>query len=406
MTRQTEHKSSRDEQVGKGLTVLQVIPRLESGGAERTTLEVARALIASGGYAVVATAGGRFVPELESVGAIVNIMPVDSKNPFVIWRNVTRLMSAIRRHNINLVHARSRAPAWSSYFAAKRCQVPFVATHHGTYQADSWGKRYYNSIMVRGDRVIANSKFIAAQISKTYHLPTDRIEIVPRGVDERAFDLKAISDERKALMRREWGLEADERRIILLPARLTRWKGQRVLIDAAERLLHSGHKDFVCVLLGDAQGSGTYQREIFSLIRDRHLSDIVKMPGYCSDMPTAYALCSVVVSPSTDPEAFGRVAIEAQAMERPVIVSDHGGAQETVIDGVTGWRVSPGDSEALARALEEALSLDAKARRSLGERARAHVHRAYSVDQMCARTMTLYQDLAGCSSAADEESGV
>lgn len=388
-----------------GPTVLQVIPQLESGGAEQTTLEIARALRASGGNAIIASAGGRMVSDLESAGATMHILPVDSKNPLVMWRNVSRLTSIIKQHDVKLVHARSRAPAWSCYFAARRCDVPFVATHHGTYGATSWIKRYYNSIMVRGERVIANSDFIANQIRKTYHLPSDKIVVIPRGVDEQVFNRDAISAQRMMSIRHLWGIADGEKSIILAPARLTPWKGQTVLIEAVEQLLRSGRQNLICVLLGDAQGRGTYRTELRSLIRDRRLSDVVKMPGFCNDMPAAYAVSSVVVSPAILPEAFGRVAIEAQAMGKPVIVSDHGGARETVIDGETGWRVAPGDSKLLAQTIEKALSMSATAEVSLSEMAQAHVLRTYSAEQMCVKTMALYRALTDRTAAAGDKLG-
>ncbi len=405
MKKKDAHQSIRAEHGNIGPTVLQVIPQLESGGAERTTLEIARALKAAGGNAIIASARGRMVSDLESAGATIHILPVDSKNPLIMWKNVSRLASIIKQHNIKLVHARSRAPAWSCYFAARRCHVPFISTHHGTYQATSWIKRYYNSIMVRGECVIANSDFIATQISSTYHLPTDKIVVIPRGVDEEAFNCDAISAERMMSVRRMWGITDGEKSIILAPARLTPWKGQTVLIDAVEQLLRSGRRNFICMLLGDPQGRGAFRDELRSLIRDRQLSDMVKMPGFCNDMPAAYAVSSVVVSPAIRPEAFGRVAIEAQAMGKPVIVSDHGGARETVIDGETGWRVAPGDSKLLAQIIEKALSMSAETKALLSKTARAHVHRAYSAEQMCAKTIALYRTLTDGMTAADKNLG-
>lgn len=377
------------------LNVLQIIPALQTGGAERTTVDVARAVMASGGRAVVATRGGRMVEELKTTGAHVVLLPVDSKNPFTLWRNVSRLKRLIKRHDIALVHARSRAPAWSGFFAAKGCDIPFITTYHGTYGAKTASKRFYNSIMVRGVRVIANSAFIAERIHATYPWAADKIITIPRGLDLGAFDPGTVNADRQETVRRAWGLENDSRPIILLPGRLTRWKGQAVLIDAARKLMERGQKRFVCVLAGDSQGKQAYEEELRTLSRSPVLADRVRIVGHCTDMPAAYALSRVVVSTSTRAEAFGRIAVEAQAMGKAVIASDHGGARETVINGVTGWLVSPNDPEELARALDATLSLKPDAIADLSTRARAHVVKTYSLRQMCAKTISVYREAVG-----------
>ncbi len=392
---QLSNQSSNSARTAKHLNVLQIIPTLQTGGAERTTVDIARAVMAAGGHAVVATRGGRMVGELKATGATVIFLPVDSKNPYTIWRNISRLKRLIQRYHISLVHARSRAPAWSGYFAARACGIAFLTTYHGTYGAKSALKRFYNSIMVRGDRVIANSAFIAQQIRKTYPLAAEKIVTIPRGLDLTAFHPHHVSDDRLKAMRHAWGLENDTRPIILLPGRLTRWKGQAVLIQAALKLIERGQRRFVCVLAGDAQGRQAYEEELHTLSRAPALEDRVRIVGHCSDMPAAYALSQVVVSTSTRAEAFGRIAVEAQAMGKAVIATDHGGARETVINGITGWLVAPNDSEALAQALDATLSLEPGAIAALGARARAHVVKTYSVKQMCAKTMAVYQESIG-----------
>ena len=375
------------------LNILQIIPTLQSGGAERTTVDIAQAIIEAGGKAFVATRGGRMVDELKAMGATLISLPVESKNPVTIWRNMERLKRLIQHHHITLVHARSRAPAWSGYFAARACGTPFVTTYHGTYGARSALKRYYNSIMVRGDRVIANSTFIAEHIRKIYPNAAHKTVTIPRGLDLSAFDPRQVSQDTLNTMRRDWGLENDDRPIILLPGRLTRWKGQAVLINAALKLIERGQKQFVCVLAGDAQGRHAYEEELRSLSKLPALEGRVRIVGHCADMPTAYALSQVVVSTSTRAEAFGRIAVEAQAMGKAVLATDHGGARETVINGMTGWLVPPDDAEALAQALDAILSLEPDAITALAARARAHVMKTYSLRLMCAKTMAVYQEL-------------
>ncbi len=403
MAKQSGSQSNHPSPGGKGLRVLQVIPALHTGGAERATVDIARALVAGGHTALVAARGGRMVEELKGAGAEFVPLPVDSKNPARMMLNSLPLARLIRSRHIDLVHARSRAPAWSAFLAARRCKVPFVTTYHGTYAARSKVKHAYNAIMVKGDRVIANSHFIAEQIARLYHLPRDRIVTIPRGLDFSTFDPQAVSPARLDALRRSWELAGDDRPIILLPGRLTRWKGQPILIEAAADLIRRGTKRFVCILAGDAQGRTAYEDELRRLI-DRHgLAAHVKLVGHCNDMAAAYALSTVVVSASTRPEAFGRIAIEAQAMGRPVVVTDHGGSRETVLNGETGWRVAPGDAAALAQALDATLSLAPEARRALAARARAHVIQSYSVNQMCDKTLALYQEIAGVGSRGTRE---
>ena len=384
---------------GKGLVVLQVIPRMQAGGAERTTVEITTALTARGDTALVATAGGRLLAEIEAAGGEPVILPVDAKSPWAVWRNRARLMAVIRARGVDVVHARSRAPAWSALWAARACGVPFVTTYHGTYTDQGALKRFYNSVMARGDRVIANSRFIAERIARTYDLPAERLAVIPRGVDPALFDPAAVTPDRLFTLREAWGLTQDGRPIVLLPARLTGWKGHLVLIEAVRRLSGQEAPGFVTVLAGDPERNRRYGLEIDAAVAAAGLAGHVKRPGHCADMAAAYALADVVVSPATAPEAFGRVAIEAQAMGRPVIVADHGGARETVIDGKTGWRVAPGDAAALARALSNALALGPEARAALGARARQHSVETYSVHQMCVKTLHIYDQLAQASAA-------
>lgn len=375
--------------------VLQVLPRLVSGGVERGTADIAAAVARAGGRSLVASAGGPMVRLIDRAGARHITLPLDSKNPFVMRANVHRLARLISDHGVDIVHARSRAPAWSAEAAARLEGAHFVTTVHGTYSTHSVLKRLYNKVMTRGERVIAISNFIASQIQETYHVAPEKIRVIHRGVDLAEFDPLRVTDERMIHFAGVWQLP-DDMKIILLPGRLSRWKGQRVLIEALERL---GRRDVSCLLLGANRGQGGYQRSIEAQIRRARLQDVVRILDHCPDMAAAYKLSDVVVSASTRPEAFGRIVAEAQAMGRPVVATDHGGTLETVIRDETGWLVPPGDPDALAEALEEALSLDGAARERLAQRAMAHIRQHFTNDEMCRKTLAVYAEVMNSGDA-------
>lgn len=376
-------------------TVLQVLPAMGAGGGvERGTVEIAEAVVQAGGRAIVASAGGPAVHELTRVGAEHVELPVDSKNPVVMWRNVERLAELIEAEGVALVHARSRAPAWSAYYAARRAGVPLITTFHGTYNRSWWAKNIYNSIMTRGERVICISDFIAGHVRRYYGMPVERIRVIHRGVDLGRFDPARVSAERVIKLSTDWRID-DGRRVVMLPGRLTRWKGQSVFIEAIARM---GRKDILCLLVGGDQGRDAYRDELEEMVLRHGLGDVVRIVDHCADMPAAYMLTDVVVSASTDPEAFGRVVTEAQALGRPVIATDHGGAKETVIEGVTGWLVPPGDPDALAAALERCLDLDPVQREAVSARAIDHVRQYFSKDAMAWKTLNVYREvLAGAA---------
>ena len=377
------------------MIVLQVIPQLDAGGAERTTLEVAEAVVGEGGRALVATQGGRLEAELEALGGEIVHMPLASKNPLTLWRNTGRLSALIRREGVEIVHARSRAPAWSAKWAADRTGVHFVTTYHGTYNARSGVKRRYNSVMAKGECVIANSEFIRAHVEAEHPFARARLRVIPRGVDLERFSPEAVDPARVDALAKAWGVDrTDGRRILLLPARLTAWKGQREAIRALGRIRRRGEAAMPLLLLaGDAQGREAYVAELESLIAAEELRADVRIVGHCTDMPAALALSSLVLTPSVEPEAFGRTAAEAGAMERPVIAADHGGACEVVLHSETGWRVQPGDPAALAAAIEGALWLSDEDRAAIGRRARAHVVEKFSAAALQASTLRVYHEV-------------
>lgn len=384
--------------------VLQVVPSLEpgGGGVERSTIDIAWAIREAGGTAVVASSGGQRLHELERVGAMHLQMPVASKNPLVMRANVERLTRAIDQYGIDIVHARSRAPAWSSLAAAHRKGCGFVTTFHGTYGGRNAMKRWYNSVMVRGDVVIANSRFTAQHIRENYKVDAARLRLIPRGVDTDVFNPSAVSPERLIQLARQWSLP-DGMPVIMLPGRLARWKGHAVLIDALAQL---GGGEVRCLLVGNDKGRTRYKRELESRIAARQLESVVHITGHCADMPAAYMLADIVVSASTEPEAFGRVVAEAQAMGRPVAVSAHGGAIEQIKNHETGWGFTPGDPGTLAASLRRALSLNAAARERLARTAVEHVHALYTKEAMCGATLAVYAELvAGTVSAGPANAG-
>ena len=375
-------------------TLLQVVPELETGGAEQTTLDVARAVIDAGGRALVATRGGRMTARLEADGARLAQMPVQSKNPLVMLGNAARLVDLIRREKVSLVHARSRAPAFSALWAAQATKTPFVATYHGVYMAKSGVKRWYNAVMTRGDLVIANSDYTRDHVLAEHHLDPAKIVTIPRGVDLDRFNPSYVTPDRLEKLRSDWGIAATDRRTkFLLAGRLTRIKGHLTIIDAAARMRAQGRTDFVVIFAGDDQGRTEYGEELAKATANAGLADQVKVVGHCSDMPAAYLVGDVAILPTIVPESFGRAAVEPQAMGRPVIASSHGGTVETVADGVSGWLVAPGDAPAWAAAMIKAMDLGPGKRGEMGQLGMNRTRQLYRVDAMCAATLAAYEQV-------------
>jgi glycosyltransferase involved in cell wall biosynthesis len=372
------------------------VPSLDAGGAERTTIDVARALHAAGFVPLVVSEGGRMEAELNRSGAELIRLPIASKNPVTMLLNASRLAEIIRKRNVSLIHARSRAPAWSALVASRRTKIPFVATYHGIYPDSGPWKRLYNSVMARGDAVIANSEWTAAHIRATHPHLVKRLAVIPRGLDLGNFDPAAVAPERVARLRQAWGIEGHER-VVLLPGRLTRLKGHGVLLAALKLMKEEGTlpPDIRGVVAGDPQGRDDYIREIENLVAG--LGGAALLVPHVSDMPAAYLAADIVVSPSTAPESFGRVPPEAALMGRPVIAADHGGARETVLAGESGLLVAPGDAPALARALADLLARPSDELAQMGAAGRAHVSARYAVERMRADTLALYRELIGAA---------
>ena len=381
------------------MKILQILPELNGGGVERGTLDIAQALVKAGHESHVASQGGILAHRLIRNGSHHHTFPLKSKNPFKVGINSHRLTQLIANQDIQLIHARSRAPAWSAFMAARRAKIPFVTTFHGTYNRQNLFKHQYNKIMVKGDRVIAISAFIKTHLMEHYKVPEEKIHVIPRGIDLDQFSPQAV----KADWLQELSLRLrlpDDRPIIMLPARLTRWKGHLFLLDAlailAEKLRTQRPNQpmpFLCLLLGDDQVAPSFVAQITKKITQLNLNGLVQFAGHSQDVPTALMLTDVVVSASLEPEAFGRTTAEAQAMGRPVIAPAHGGALEQVISGKTGWLYPPNDAPALADCLIEALSLNQAKRAELAASARKHVENHFSLTQMTNKTLALYETL-------------
>ena len=397
-------------------TVLQVIPTMDLGGAERTTVEMTRAIVAAGGRAIVATSGGRLCDDVIACGGEVERLPVASKNPLVIWQNIERLRSLFDRRQVDLVHVRSRAPAWSCLFAAQKSRLPLVTTYHGAYGGQSSFKRFLNSSMVRSDRVIANSEFTAGAIAVNYKDVENRMITIPRGADLTQFCPSKIGCERILKLEKDWGISRKGspdpgRNIFLMPARMSEWKGHKLVISALKRL-KEGHfyknspdsvgatgqrRKLTVVFVGDDEAGAEYVESLQSEIEEFGVREMTSFVGHCADMPAAYSLADAVLSPSLRPEAFGRVAVEAGAMSKIAIVADHGGARETVVDGVTGFRHRPADSEDLARKMANVLEMPRSMLDQMGDAARDNVQRNFSIDAMTNATLKVYASLLDAS---------
>lgn len=378
------------------LTILQVVPRLDLGGVERGTAEIAEAIMGAGGRAIVATEGGQLASRIERAGGEIVQMNAATKNPFNIWQNAGVLEALIETEGVDLVHARSRAPAWSARLAARRTNTPFVTTYHGSYSEGLPLKRWYNSVMAKGRPVIAISEHIRALVIERHRVPAEQVVVIPRGADLDTFSEEVVSGARTARLAEAWGLLDDTRPIVMLPGRLTRWKGAEKLIEAARliKLEEDGPPDMLFLIVGDDTESA-FAASLDRQIEMAGVGDYVRILPAVSDIAAAYKLASIVVSASLDPEAFGRVAVEAQAMGRPVIATDHGGARETVAHRETGWLTPPGDAMAMAHAIREALSLDASARAHMRMSARARISARYTVQTMQRATLSVYEQATG-----------
>jgi glycosyltransferase involved in cell wall biosynthesis len=374
-------------------TSLQVLPNLISGGVERGAVDVAQALVQAGWRAIVVSAGGPMVRELERAGAEHIVLPLNTKNPMAIRRNAESLTQLIRDQNVDIVHARSRAPAWSAREAARAAGVPYLTTFHGIYSVGPFGvKKLYNRVMADGDLVIAVSEFVRDHVMQEYGVAAERIRVIHRGVDVNLFDAAKVSPTRLIQVTSKWRLQ-EATQVVMLPGRLTALKGHDLLIDAIAELKRrgGGQTPVRCLMVGQDHGRTNHRDYITSYAAARGVD--VHIVDDCNDMAAAYMATDVVVSASTRPEAFGRVVAEAQAMGRPVVAPSHGPSSEIIVPGVTGWLFTPSDPVSLADALERALNLNEDERLRVATAATARARTLFNKPEMCAKTLDVYNEL-------------
>lgn len=369
--------------------ILQILPSLESGGVERGTIEIVAAIKAAGMKPLVVSSGGQLIPHIHHAGGEAIILPVHSKNPLTMRKNILALVEIIKKHKVDIIHARSRAPAWSAYYAAQETGIHFMTTFHGIYGTQNIFKRWYNSVMARGERVIAISEFVREHILHTYRIDSARIRTIPRGVDFSIFDESKVRQERLIALTKEWRLADDPMPVIFCPGRITRIKGQHILIQALSQIRDM---PFLCIIAGK-DDHDAYRAELEQLIVDGGLAGKVRICDSTNAMNEAYTLANLVVVPSIQPEGFGRIAIEAQALGRTVIATDHGGARETILPNETGYLVPPKNVKLMADAIARALHRDPAKVAAMGELAKRHVRAHFSSDRMKDATIAVYREL-------------
>jgi len=378
------------------IKILQVIPRLGYGGVETGCYDLAHYLSENNCSSYIITSGGDLIKYINKKKVKLIKLPVHSKNPILMLFNSLALIAIILFLNISIVHARSRAPAWSCFIATRITRRKFVTTFHGTYNFGNFLKKYYNSIMLKSDLIIAGSNFIFSHINENYSNYLDlgkKFLVIFRGINTEYFDPNKIlqSDERKLLS--QWKTNKDKP-LILLPGRLTSWKGQEMFIEALYRVNKEiPEKPFISVILGSDQGRKVYKKKLIRLVEQYRLQNHVKFIEKCELMPLAYKVSDIVVSSSIEPETFGRVSVEAQSMERPIIASNIGGSKETIVDDKTGFLFEAGNPEALSKKLIHVLNLDESTLKFLGIEGRKNVIKKFNVEKMCFSTYSEYKKL-------------
>ena len=380
--------------MSSNLKVLQVIPKLGYGGAETGCYDIAHYLPENDCGSFIVTSGGELLKFIDKKKVKIIKLPVHSKNPLIIFINFLALVAIILVKNISIVHARSRAPAWSCLLAAKITGRKFVTTFHGTYNFNNKIKKFYNSVMVRSDLIIAGSNFIFSHIKDNYTKYLNakkKLLVIFRGINVDYFDptTKLDSDEKKLL--KKWQIEKDKK-IILLPGRLTGWKGQEVFIEAINLVnIELGYEAFYAVILGSDQGRDLYKKKLIRITEQHRLNNQVKFIDHCNDMALAYKVSDIVISASIEPEAFGRVAVEAQSMEKPIIASDIGGSNETIIDEKTGFLFESNNAKSLSKKILKVLSMDETLLQSIGKDGRKNIIQKFNVEKMCFSTYSEYK---------------
>ena len=382
--------------MSSNLKVLQVIPKLGYGGAETGCYDVAHYLPENNCESFIVTSGGELLKFIDKQKVKVIRLPVQSKNPLLIIINFIALVGIILFNNISIVHARSRAPAWSCLLATKITRRKFVTTFHGTYNFKNILKKFYNSVMVRSHLIIAGSNFIFSHVKENYSKnlsASKKLMVIFRGINVDYFDssTKIESDEKKLL--KKWGIEKDKK-ILLLPGRLTTWKGQEVFIEAINLVnLQLGYEAFYAVILGSDQGRDLYKKKLIRLTEQYRMTGQISFINHCKDMALAYKVSDIVVSASIEPEAFGRVSVEAQSMEKPIIASNIGGSNETIVDEKTGFLFDSGSAKSLSQKILKVLTMDETSLKSIGIEGRKNIIQKFNVEKMCFSTYSEYKRL-------------
>ena len=378
------------------LKVLQVIPKLGYGGAETGCFDIAHYLPENNCESFIATSGGELLKFVDKKKVKIFKLPVQSKNPLLIFINSVILIGIILLNNISIVHVRSRAPAWSCLLASKITGRKFVTTFHGTYNFKTNLKKFYNSVMIRSDLIIAGSNFIFSHIKENYSKYLNnkkKFLVIFRGINVDYFDASTTfeADEKKLL--KQWNIEKDKK-IILLPGRLTSWKGQEVFIEAINLInIELGYEAFYVVILGSDQGRELYKKKLIRLSEQYRMSKQIRFIDYCKNMALAYKVSDIIVSASNEPEAFGRVSVEAQSMGKPIIASNIGGSNETVIDEKTGFLFESNNAKSLSKQILRVLNMDETSLKSLGIEARKNAAQRFNVEKMCFSTYSEYKRL-------------
>jgi glycosyltransferase involved in cell wall biosynthesis len=376
--------------------VLQVIPKLGYGGAETGCYDIAHYLPENDCKSFIVTSGGELTKFINKEKVKLIKLPVQSKNPLLIIFNTLALIFIIIFNNITIVHARSRAPAWSCLFATKITGRKFVTTFHGTYNFNNKLKKFYNSVMVKSNLIIAGSNFIFSHIKNNYSDYLDiknKLLVIFRGINVDYFDptTKTEIEEKKLL--KNWGIE-DNKKIILLPGRLTSWKGQELFLEAINMVnIQLGYEAFYAVILGSDQGRDLFKKKLIRLSEQYRMTKQVKFIDHCKDMALAYKVSDIIISASIEPEAFGRVAVEAQSMEKVIIASDIGGSNETVIDEKTGYLFEAGNANSLSKKILKVLNLDDTTIKTIGTEGRKNIVNKFNVEKMCFSTYSEYKKL-------------
>ena len=382
--------------MSSNIKVLQVIPKLGYGGAETGCYDIAHYLPENKCKSFIVTSGGDLIKYIDKEKVKLIRLPVHSKNPLLIFINSIILIGIILFYNISIVHARSRAPAWSCLMATKLTNRKFVTTFHGTYNFSGKIKKFYNSVMVRSDLIIAGSNFIFSHIKENYseYLKVKKkFLVIFRGINVDYFDssTKLDIDEKKLLDK--WEINK-EKKIILVPGRLTSWKGQELLIEALNLVkIELGYEAFHVVILGSDQGRNLYKKKLIRLTEQYRLTNQIKFIDHCNDMALAYKVSDIVISPSIEPEAFGRVAVEAQSMEKLIIASNIGGSNETIINEKTGLLFESGDAKSLSKKIIRAITMDETSLELLGKEGRKNIMKKFNVEKMCFSTYSEYKRL-------------